>query len=83
MEDFIAGLVTKVGIPKDAAEKVFHFLHGNIDKLPQWFGAEKMKGMLDKLPGGIGHKIEGALGIDTPSENPLDMMLKGMTPGPK
>ena len=56
MEDFIANLVSKVGISEEQAKGVFEFLKDNADKVPEWLGdsglAEQVK---DKLPGGLGN----------------------------
>lgn len=51
MEDLIEGLMSKVGLDKDKAEKVVAFLKENASKVPEWIGESGLK---DKLPGGLG-----------------------------
>lgn len=52
MEELINGLVEKVGLDKETAEKVMEFLKENSDKLPEIMGSMK-----DKLPGGLGNLL--------------------------
>lgn len=51
MEELLAGLVEKVGLDKDTAEKVIAFLKDNADDLPGWLAKA---GIADQLPGGLG-----------------------------
>ena len=51
MEDLIEGLIEKVGIDKETAEKVVAFLKEHADEIP---GLLAKAGLKDKLPGGIG-----------------------------
>lgn len=60
MEDLVNQLVAKVGIDKATAEKVVNFLKENATQIPKWLGENEMaKGMLDKLPGGLGGMLGG------------------------
>jgi hypothetical protein len=56
MEEFIEKLMSKAGLDRATAEKVFHVVKEHIEDVPKWVGHS---GVLDKLPGGIGGKIEG------------------------
>jgi hypothetical protein len=60
MEEFIDQMAAKVGIDKATAEKVVAFLKEHAAELPKLLGENEMaKGMLDKLPGGIGGMFGG------------------------
>ncbi len=60
MEDLVNQLVAKVGIDKATAEKVVNFLKDNVTEIPKWLGQNDMaKGVLDKLPGGLGGMLGG------------------------
>jgi hypothetical protein len=60
MEEFIDQMAAKVGIDKATAEKVVAFLKEHAAELPKLIGENEMaKGMLDKLPGGIGGMFGG------------------------
>ena len=61
MEELIEGLIAKVGLDKDKAEKVVSFLKENASKVPEWLASS---GALGKLPGGLGDKLGGMLGGD-------------------
>ena len=54
MEDFIKGLVEKVGISEEQAAKVIDFLKENADKVPALLASSGVK---DKLPGGLGNLL--------------------------
>lgn len=58
METLIAGLVEKVGLDAETAQKVVDFLKEHADELPQMLASS---GMADKLPGGLGGAV-GSLG---------------------
>jgi hypothetical protein len=60
MEELVNQLVAKVGIDRATAEKVVAFLKEHATELPKWLGENEMaKGMLDKLPGGLGGMFGG------------------------
>jgi hypothetical protein len=59
MEDMIQGLVAKVGISKEQAEKVIEFFKENAHRVPELLKSDQAKAVLDKLPGGLGDKIGG------------------------
>jgi hypothetical protein len=54
MEDFIEGLVAKVGLDRATAEKVVAFVKEHADEVPKWLASS---GLADKLPGGLGDKL--------------------------
>ena len=59
MEELITGLVKKIGISEDQAKQVVKFLQENAHKVPEWIGQNEMaKGLVDKLPGGIGDMLK-------------------------
>ena len=59
MEEMITGLVQKVGISEEQAKQVVKFLQENAHKVPEWIGQNEMaKGLVDKLPGGIGDMLK-------------------------
>lgn len=59
MEEMITGLVKKVGISEDQAKQVLAFLKENAHKVPEWIGSNEMaKGVVDKLPGGLGDMLK-------------------------
>jgi hypothetical protein len=63
MEEMIQGLMTKVGLDKEKAEQVVAFIRENATKVPQWLASnETARGVLDKLPGGLGDKLGGMFG---------------------
>jgi len=59
MEDFIEGLMTKVGLSKEQADQVVDYIKDNADKLP---GMIKSSGVTDMLPDSIGDKLDSLLG---------------------
>ena len=60
MEDLVNQLVAKVGIDKATAEKVVNFLKEHASEIPKWLGENDIaKGMMDKLPGGLGGMLGG------------------------
>ncbi len=50
MEDLVEGLMQKVGLSKDQADKVVAFLKEHADEIP---GLLAKAGLKDKLPGGL------------------------------
>ncbi len=55
MEDFVAKLVSKVGISEEQAKGVFEFLKDNAEKVPEWLSESDLVDQVkDKLPGGLG-----------------------------
>lgn len=59
MEDLIKGLMTKVGLSKEQAEKVADFLEENASKVPEWLGkSDTLKNLGKKLPGGLGDMFD-------------------------
>lgn len=59
MEDMIEGLMTKVGLSKEQADKVVSFLQDNAHKIPEWLGQnEALKNLGKKLPGPLGGLFE-------------------------
>ncbi|MDB5080820.1 MAG: hypothetical protein JWP00_2744 [Chloroflexi bacterium] len=60
MEELVNQLVAKVGIDKATAEKVVAFLKEHATEVPQWLGQNDIaKGVMDKLPGGLGGMFGG------------------------
>jgi hypothetical protein len=60
MDELVNQLTSKVGIDKETAEKVANFLKEHASEVPKWLGSNEMaKGMLDKLPGGLGGMLGG------------------------
>ncbi len=51
MDELLNGLVEKVGLDKETAEKVISFLKDNASDIP---GLLAKAGLADKLPGGLG-----------------------------
>ena len=61
MEDLVNQLVAKVGIDKGTAEKVVNFLKEHATEIPKWLGENDIaKGVVDKLPGGLGGMLGGS-----------------------
>jgi hypothetical protein len=59
MEELIKGLMSKVGLSKEQAEKVAHFLEENASKVPEWLGkSDTIKNLAKKLPGGLGDMFD-------------------------
>lgn len=59
MEELIKGLMTKVGLSKEQAEKVASFLEDNASKVPEWLGkSDTVKNLAKKLPGGLGDMFD-------------------------
>ena len=59
MEDRIKGLMTKVGLSKEQAEKVANFLEENASKVPEWLGkSDTLKNLGKKLPGPLGDMFD-------------------------
>ena len=55
MEDLITGMVEKVGISKEQAEKVIAYLKENSDDVLKWLQEKgAVDAVKDKLPGGLG-----------------------------
>jgi hypothetical protein len=60
MDDFVNQMAAKVGIDKATAEKVVAFLKEHAAELPKLLGENEIaKGMVDKLPGGLGGMFGG------------------------
>lgn len=59
MDAIINGLIEKVGLDKETAEKVIAFLKEHADDLPALLAKT---GLEDKIPEGIKDKIPGGLG---------------------
>lgn len=65
MEEMIQGLMSKVGIDREKAERVCAFLKENAARVPQWLASnETAKAVMDKLPGGLGDRLGDMLGGD-------------------
>ncbi len=62
MEQFINGLTDKVGLDRSTAERVVNFVQENLSQIPGWLASS---GITDRLPGGIGDRIEGMIGSAT------------------
>lgn len=60
MDELINQLVSKTGIDKGIAEQVANFIKDHLEDIPGWLG----KGMMDKLPGGMGDMLGGLMGGD-------------------
>ncbi|HEU5056141.1 MAG TPA: hypothetical protein VFU21_06435 [Kofleriaceae bacterium] len=59
MEELIKGLMTKVGLSKEQAEKVADFLEENASKIPEWLGkSDTLKNLGKKLPGPLGDMFD-------------------------
>lgn len=56
MEEFIQGLVKKVGLSEEKAKEVVEFIKSNADKIPELL---KSTGIADKLPKGLGGLLGG------------------------
>lgn len=54
MDALLNGLVEKVGLDKETAEKVISFLKDNASDIP---GMLAKSGLADKLPGGLGNLL--------------------------
>ncbi|MCK6570573.1 hypothetical protein L6V77_05595 [Myxococcota bacterium] len=53
--EFVQGLMEKVGLDEEKAKQVIAFLQENAHKLPEWLkSSELVDNLKDKLPGGIG-----------------------------
>jgi len=52
-------LTAKVGLDRGTAEKVVQFLKDNAHRLPELLGSDAAKGVMDKLPGGLGEMLGG------------------------
>lgn len=60
MEELITGLMEKVGLSREKAEKVAEFLSENAEKVPEWLGKSDIaKKYGSKLPGGLGGMFGG------------------------
>ena len=55
LDDWIA----KVGLDRGTAEKVAQFLKDYAHRLPELLDSDAAKGMMDKLPGGLGGMLGG------------------------
>jgi hypothetical protein len=65
MSELIDGLMAKVGLDKEKAERVVTFLKENAARVPQWLATNQTaQKVMDKLPGGLGDKIGGLFGGD-------------------
>ncbi len=51
MDEFIKGLMAKVGLSEEQAKQVVEFIQENADKVPELL---KSSGLAGKLPGGLG-----------------------------
>lgn len=69
MEQFIEGLTEKVGLDREQAERVVNFVKEHLSEIPQWLGSS---GILDKLPGGLGDRLEGMLHMGGNAEETPD-----------
>lgn len=59
MEELIKGLMSKVGLSKEQAEKVADFLEENAHKVPEWLGkSDTIKNLGKKLPGPLGDMFD-------------------------
>ena len=58
MEEFINGLTEKVGLNRDQAQRVVEFVQEHLSDIPKWLGSS---GLMDKLPGSIGDRLEGMI----------------------
>src|SRR4051794_35432612 len=54
METLIAELTAKVGLDRGTAEKVVGYLKDNAHRLPELLQSDAAKGVMEKLPGGLG-----------------------------
>ena len=59
MDRSLDELTTKVGLDRGTAEKVVQFLRDNAHRLPELLGSDAAKGVMDKLPGGLGGMFSG------------------------
>ncbi len=62
MDDFVNQMASKVGIDKETALKVVEFLKEHAAELPKILGSDQAKGIVDKLPGGLGGMFGGNKG---------------------
>lgn len=63
MEQMLQGLMDKVGLDREKAERVIAFLKENAAQVPQWLATnETAKAVMDRLPGGLGDKLGGMFG---------------------
>jgi hypothetical protein len=51
MEELVQGLMSKAGLSKEQAEKVFEFLQANASKVPGWLQSGAAKDLAKKVPG--------------------------------
>ena len=54
MDQLLNGLIEKVGLSKETAEKVVAFLQQHASQVPEWLGSDQVKDLAKKLPGGLG-----------------------------
>ncbi|MCA9634528.1 MAG: hypothetical protein KC420_00650 [Myxococcales bacterium] len=60
MDEIINGLITKVGLDKETAEKVIAFLKEHADDLPGLLAKSGLQDKItSKLPGGLGGLFGG------------------------
>ncbi len=59
METLIAELTAKVGLDRGTAEKVVQYLKDNAHRLPELLQSDVAKGVVEKLPGGLGGMFGG------------------------
>jgi hypothetical protein len=59
MDTLIAELTAKVGLDRGTAEKVAQFLKDNAHRLPELLQSDAAKGVMEKLPGGLGGMFGG------------------------
>ena len=73
MEEFVEGLMEKVGISKEQADKVMEFIQENASKLPEIL---KSTGIAGKL-GGLGDMLGGGGDDDGDGDggNPLSKLF--------
>ncbi|GAC1449859.1 MAG: hypothetical protein NVSMB9_33940 [Isosphaeraceae bacterium] len=59
MDKLTDELMTRVGLDRGAADKVVQFLKDNVHRLPELLQSDAAKGVMDKLPGGLGGMLGG------------------------
>ena len=59
MDKLIDELTAKVGLDRATAEKVVQFLKDNAHRLPELLQGDAARGVMDKLPGGLGGMLGG------------------------
>jgi hypothetical protein len=59
VDKLIDELTAKVGLDRATAEKVVQFLKDNAHRLPELLQSDAARGVMDKLPGGLGGMLGG------------------------